>query len=93
MNFNFEFVPSARPATALADVPEGARAVVERFRLPAAVSDHLMNLGMVPGLEVAVVRSVPGGDPRIYRVDGADIAIRREVSQSILVRPAAASGD
>ncbi len=92
MNFNFESLALSRP-TALADVPEGGRAVVERFQLPAAVSEHLMNLGLVPGLEVAVTRSGPGGDPRIYRVDGVDIALRREVSASILVRTSAGSGD
>ncbi len=85
MNFNFEF---AAATCALADVPVGARAVVERLQLPPRVSEHLMNLGLVPGLEVAVARNAPGGHLRIYRVDGADIALRRELSKSILVRPA-----
>lgn len=44
-----------------------------------------MNLGFVPGLEVTVLRSGPGGDPRVYRVDGTEVAMRRDVSRHIHV--------
>ena len=44
-----------------------------------------MNLGFVPGLEVTVERSGPGGDPRVYRVEGTEVAIRRELSRHIHV--------
>ena len=44
-----------------------------------------MNLGFVPGLEVKVLRSGPGGDPRVYRVDGTEVAMRRDLSRHIHV--------
>ena len=44
-----------------------------------------MNLGFVPGLEVKVLRSGPGGDPRVYRVDGTEVAMRRDLSRHIQV--------
>ena len=45
-----------------------------------------MNLGFVPGLEVTVTRSCPGGDPRVYRVEGTEIAMRRDLSRHIHVQ-------
>ena len=39
-----------------------------------------------PGLEVTVTRSCPGGDPRVYRVEGTEIAMRRDLSRYIHVQ-------
>jgi ferrous iron transport protein A len=49
-----------------------------------------MNLGFVPGLEVTVARSSPGGDPRVYRVEGTEVAMRRDLSRHIHVELAGA---
>jgi len=89
MIFNFIFGrhkenrPS--PAKALADLQVGESAVLSDLKLSAPVAEHLMNLGFVPGLVVKVLRSGPGGDPRVYRVDGTEIAMRRDVSRHIHV--------
>lgn len=71
----------------LADLDENGEAVVERIDLAADLADRLMELGFVPGHHVAVGRSAPGGDPRVFRVDGGEIALRRETSSCIFVRP------
>ena len=55
--------------------------------MPQSIAEHLMNLGFVPGLEVRVIRSGPGGNPRVYRVDGTEVALRRDLSRCIAVRP------
>jgi len=34
---------------------------------------------------VQVLRSGPGGDPRVYRVDGTEVAMRRDLSRHIHV--------
>jgi len=90
MIFNFIFGRHkhhhVRSGCALADLNVGDRAVVEELELAEPVAEHLMNLGFVPGLEVTVARSGPGGDPRIYRVDGTEVAIRRDVSRHIHVQ-------
>ncbi len=86
MIFNFIFGRKHRrnhQASALADLEVGERAIVEDIELSGPVADHLMNLGMVPGLEVTVARTCPGGDPRVYRVEGTEIAMRRDLSSRI----------
>jgi len=70
---------------ALSDLKVGDRAIVRELELDHPIAEHLMNLGFVPGLEVSVERSGPGGDPRVYRVEGTEVAIRRELSRHIHV--------
>ncbi len=82
MIFNFEDIGSA----ALADLEEGQCAILEQLDLAPRVADHLMNLGFIPGVEIIAARSGPGGDPRVYRVDGIEVALRRDVSSRIVVR-------
>ncbi len=72
----------------LADLDEDGSGVVDRIDLPADLADRLMELGFVPGLSVSVGKSAPGGDPRVFRVDGGEIALRQETSRCIFVRPA-----
>ncbi len=89
MIFNFIFGRKQREehqGQALADLEVGDRAILAELKLAPSVADHLMNLGFVPGLEVTVLRSGPGGDPRVYRVDGTEVAMRRDISRFIHVR-------
>lgn len=87
MIFNFRFGrrSKAQPAAsnALADLKVGESAVLAELKLAPPIAEHLMNLGFVPGLVVKVLRSGPGGDPRVYRVDGTEVAMRRDLSQHI----------
>ncbi len=79
----------------LCDLEVGERAIVGEITLSPSLAEHLMNLGLVPGFEVMVTRACPGGDPRVYRVDGTEIAMRRDLSRHIHVHPlgAPAFGD
>jgi len=89
MIFNFMFgrhkKERNRNASALSDLRVGESAIVSDLKLSPVVAEHLMNLGILPGLEVTVARSGPGGDPRVYRVEGTEIAMRRDVSRHIHV--------
>ncbi len=72
----------------LSELGFGETAVVDDFDLPENVAEQLMNLGLIPGLEVALAHSGPGNTPRIYRVDGAEFALRRGVAEHIILRQA-----
>jgi Fe2+ transport system protein FeoA len=91
----FNFIKRARhnsPAT-LADLRVGECAVLAELELEPSTAEHLMNLGLIPGVEVTVAHSGPGGDPRIYRVEGTELALRDELSRRITVEPQSASAD
>ena len=87
MVFNFMKVHSAKPNRTLSDLALGESGILENFDMPLSIAEHLMNLGFVPGLEILVARSGPGGNPRVYRVDGTEVALRRDLSRCIGIRP------
>jgi Fe2+ transport system protein FeoA len=89
MVFNFMKVKVAAKNLkhTLCDLAVGESGILENFDMPHNTAEHLMNLGFVPGLEVLVARSGPGGNPRVYRVDGTEVALRRDLSRCIGVRP------
>ncbi|HZD76224.1 MAG TPA: FeoA family protein [Acidobacteriaceae bacterium] len=71
---------------ALSEMAVGESVVVASLELPDDVGDHLMHLGFLPEATVEVLRRAPAGDPTVYRVEGAEIALRRETAQYIQVR-------
>jgi Fe2+ transport system protein FeoA len=71
---------------ALSEVEVGKSAVVASLELPHDVLDHLMHLGFLPDATIDVLRRAPAGDPTVYRVEGAEIALRRETARHIHVR-------
>lgn len=86
MIFNFK-KPNPPPPRRLADLAPGQAAVIAALALPADAAEPLMDLGLVAGSQVLAVRRAPGGDPVVYRVDGAEIALRRETTRHISVLP------
>jgi ferrous iron transport protein A len=78
------------PAVAFAslmDLRKGDAAILERIDLPAEDARRLMELGFVPGTRITAGNSAPGGDPRVFQVDGSEIALRRDTARRLTVRP------
>jgi Fe2+ transport system protein FeoA len=80
------FAPAAVPAR-LADLLPGQAAILDSIDLPESDARRLMELGFLPGLTVTAARRSPFGDPRLFQVDGSEIAIRRETAQQLFLRP------
>jgi Fe2+ transport system protein FeoA len=76
--------PPARLYT-LADLRKGSAAILDRIDLPADDARRLMELGFVPGNRIVAGCRAPGGDPRVFQVDGSEIALRRETAARISV--------
>ncbi len=74
------------PEKSLAQLRIGDQAILERFDLPEEMSLRLMQMGMIPGALVEAAHIAPAGDPTVYRVDGTEIALRRETCLNIHVR-------
>jgi len=70
----------------LADLSRGEEGVLDCIDLPDDLSTRLMELGFVPGTIVAGGHSAPGGDPRVFRVDGSEVALRRETACCVRIR-------
>ena len=70
----------------LSELLEGEVGILDRIDLPEAVSQRLMELGFIPGTSVTAAQSAPGGDPRVFRVDGTEIALRRETALHLILK-------
>jgi len=71
----------------LSQLPPGSRAVVRRVQGDPNAVRRLMELGLVPGTAVELVRRAPMGDPIELRVRGAHFSIRRSEAERIHVDP------
>jgi Fe2+ transport system protein FeoA len=67
----------------LADLPLGGDGVLGALDLPEPDAARLMSLGFIPGVRVVLARKAPGGDPVVFRVDGAEVALRRETARHL----------
>jgi ferrous iron transport protein A len=74
------------PFRTLAQLKEGEPGTHDRLDLPDDVARRLMELGFLPGHIVVPARSAPGGEPRVYRVDGSEVALRRETASHLILR-------
>lgn len=80
---------SIQPETfsaSLLDLRRGDAAVLDRIDLPGDDARRLMELGFLPGARITAGLSAPGGDPRVFQVDGSEIALRRETAKRLKVR-------
>ena len=79
-------VPLKSSSATLVDLRRGDAAVLDRIDLPGDDARRLMELGFLPGTTVTAGLSAPGGDPRVFQVDGSEIALRRETARRLKVR-------
>jgi Fe2+ transport system protein FeoA len=75
------------PSATLVDLRRGDAAVLDRIDLPFEDARRLMELGFLPGARITAGLSAPGGDPRVFQVDGSEIALRRETAKRLKIRP------
>ena len=70
----------------LCDLPQGVPAIIHEIHLSASAAEQVMLFGFMSGVEIVSGQCGPGGDPRVYRLDGTEVAIRRATARHILVR-------
>ncbi len=74
--------PSANPMT-LDQLPLGKSATVVRLTCQGVTRRRLMDLGVLPGVQVYADLRSPLGDPVAYRIRDAAIALRRDQARQI----------
>jgi ferrous iron transport protein A len=76
---------NATDELSLARLPVGAKARVIAVNGSGAIARRLMEMGVVPGAPVRVIKAAPLGDPIEIRVRGYHLALRRTEAQTISV--------
>jgi ferrous iron transport protein A len=73
-----------QPLSALA---VGTPAIVAEIKLAPAAKARLMEMGLLNGTSVELVRFAPLGDPVEIKVRGYNLSLRKHEAEQILVRP------
>ncbi|HYY41282.1 MAG TPA: ferrous iron transport protein A [Pyrinomonadaceae bacterium] len=66
-------------------LPHGVEARVVGVKGASAVSRRLLEMGVVPGAPVRVIKAAPLGDPLEVRIHSYHLALRRNEAQAITV--------
>lgn len=69
----------------LSELREGECGVIVKNCGKGAVFKRLSEIGFIKGQTVKVIRFAPFGDPVVYRILGAEFAIRKETASFIEV--------
>ena len=72
----------------LTSVAKGAVATVAQINVPAGSRARLMEMGLLVGTKVELVRFAPMGDPVEIKVRGYNLTLRKSEAEQILVNPA-----
>jgi Fe2+ transport system protein FeoA len=75
------------PSVALTTLTPGSRAVVTEIRIPVEHRARLLEMGLLVGTAVELVRFAPLGDPIEIKVRGYNLSLRRHEAEQVLVRP------
>jgi ferrous iron transport protein A len=88
MQSSFKRGPSKNHASNLTELKRGESAILESIDLDEYEARRLMELGFLPGHRVTAAQAAPGGDPRVFQVDGSEVALRRETARHLILKKA-----
>lgn len=69
----------------LNDVSVGNYVTIHELLSTEMLKERMLALGLTKGAKVEVVRKGPSGDPTVYNIRGAMIALRKEEASLIFV--------
>lgn len=79
-------VPAPARPVPMGELAVGSRAQVVELTGSGKLQRRMLSMGFVPGAEVTVIREAPLGDPLQYRVKKANVALRRDEANTLLVK-------
>ena len=73
-------------AQTLTSLEVGQRAVVTEINIPAEHRARILEMGLLVGTAVELIRFAPLGDPVEIKVRGYNLSLRKHEAEQILVR-------
>ena len=73
----------------LKDIRPGQSARIETVGGDGALRQHFLDMGVIPGVDVTVMKLAPMGDPMELRIHGYELTLRLAEAEQIVVKPQA----
>jgi ferrous iron transport protein A len=70
----------------LSELAVGQSGVVLGFRYEDSMTDRLMQLGIIEGVEIKVIRVAPSGDPIELNIAGYGLSMRKADAEIVLIQ-------
>ena len=71
----------------LKELQIGKSAIVDAVGGAGALRQHFLDMGLIPGVEVTLVKLAPMGDPMELRIHGYELTLRLDDAAQIIVTP------
>ena len=75
----------------LKELKAGESAVIESVGGEGATRQHFLDMGVIPGAEVTLIKFAPMGDPMELRIHGYELTLRLSEAEEIGIRPVGTS--
>lgn len=62
--------------------------IIEKVEGEGALRQHFLDMGVIPGAEITLIKYAPMGDPAEYRIHGYELTLRLADAEKITVRKA-----
>ena len=69
----------------LSDLKIGDSAIVDKVGGEGALRQHFLDMGLIPGSELTLVKFAPMGDPMQFRIHDYELTLRKEDAANIEV--------
>lgn len=69
----------------LKDLQPGQKALVKKIAAVGPVRRRIVDMGLVPGVEVEMERYAPTGDPVEIKIDSYHLSLRKEEADGIVL--------
>ena len=70
----------------LSSLEPGARAVVTEIRVPVQHRARLLEMGLLVGTPVELIRFAPMGDPVEIKIRGYNLSLRKHEAEQVMVK-------
>ena len=68
-------------------LPVGKEAFIESVESEnKALRQHILDMGLTPGVEVTLIKTAPMGDPLELRLRGYELTLRKDDASKIFIR-------
>lgn len=71
----------------LKELPLGKTAVITKTGGDGSLRQHFLDMGVIPGAEITLVKFAPMGDPAEFQIQGYELTLRLADAEKILVEP------
>ncbi len=80
-------MPNNHEISTLSELKTGQEAFIVSIETEdKALKNHILNMGLTPGVEVTLIKTAPMGDPLELRLRGYELTLRKENASKITIR-------